>query len=139
MSTTLPRRAVLLAAQPDAFHILAGMLGGLFEIHEAHTIRDALATLERHQRIALIICTVAFDDSRLFEFLQLVRDREATRDIPFIGCRVIASVLSDDSIDRLGQAFKFFGATEFVDIARLENATAAALLKNVVMKHIGSD
>src|SRR5688572_22955678 len=137
MTPAIPQHAILIAAQPVAYEILAGMLGELFELHHAHSIRDALAVLEKHPRIGLIICTVAFDESRLFDFLQLIKDRENTRDIPFIGCRVLSSVLTADSIDRLVAVVKFFGAADFLDVARMERQLASTALRELVMKHIG--
>jgi PleD family two-component response regulator len=137
MSPAIPQHAILIAAQPVAYEILAGMLGELFELHRAHSIRDALTVLEKNPRIALIICTVAFDESRLFDFLQQVKDKENTRDIPFIGCRVISSVLTADSIDRLIALVKFFGAADFLDIARMERQLASTVLRDLVMKHLG--
>jgi CheY-like chemotaxis protein len=137
MTAAIPQHAILIAAQPVAYEILAGMLGELYELHHAHSIPDALEVLEKHPGIALIICTVAFDESRLFDFLQQLKDRENTRDIPFIGCRVLSSVLTADSIERLAAVVKFFGAADFVDVARMERQLASTLLRDLVIKHVG--
>jgi CheY-like chemotaxis protein len=137
MTPAISQPAILIAAQPVAYEILAGMLGELFELHHARSIRDALTVLEKHPGIALIICTVAFDESRLFDFLQQLKDGENTRDIPFIGCRVLSSVLTADSIERLVAVVKFFGAADFLDMARMERQLASMALRDLVMKHIG--
>lgn len=133
------KHSVLIAAQPSAFRALEPMFQGLLEIYPAHTVRDALKILEDPQRIDLIICTVAFDESRMFDLLQLVKENERTSAIPFIGCRILVSVLTEDSIDRLAQVCKLFGAADFVDVARLEKQSASMLVRKVVMKHVGDE
>ena len=47
-------------------------------------------------RVDLIQTTIAFDDSRMVEFLQVVKRDARTSDIAFLCAGVLPSVLSDD-------------------------------------------
>lgn len=60
---------VLIASQPGAWRVLEAMLKEVVDVVPAHTTADALSILER-ERIDLIVSTVAFDESRMIEFLQ---------------------------------------------------------------------
>jgi hypothetical protein len=132
--------AALIASQPAALSVLEPMVQDLVEVFPANTIHQALMVLEREpQRILLIVCTIAFDDSRLFDFLQLIKTSDRTRHIPFIGCRVLASVLPDNLVNGLSQSCKFLGASDFVDIANVEKQFAVHVMRNLVIKHTQQD
>lgn len=137
MDANRDKYTALVAAQPSAFRVLEPMLADIVQVTPAHTIPDAIKILERtDQKITLIVCTVAFDESRLCDFLQAVKNNKRTSRIPFIGCRVLASVLSDDSMDRLKQVCRSLGAADFVDLARVEKQLAPPLLRTLVMKYL---
>jgi hypothetical protein len=61
------KHRVLIAAQPSAWAVLKAMLGDLADLFPAHTTADAFKILER-ERIDLIVCTIAFDESQMMQY-----------------------------------------------------------------------
>src|SRR5437867_1517933 len=95
------KHRVLIAAQPAAAVVLKEMLDEVVDSISVHSASAGIAVLDAEPgRIALIISTVAFDDSRMLDFLQVVKRNEKTSGIPFVCCRVLSSVLSGDSLGR---------------------------------------
>jgi CheY-like chemotaxis protein len=118
---------VLIAAQPVAAALLRDLLSKSWDTVLAHNIPDALA-VARGGDIAAIICTIAFDESRMFDFLDAIKRDPRTKGIGFLCCRVLPSVLLDDSMTRLQHSCVYFGATDFIDVVAHEQkfgATAA--------------
>ena len=69
---------VLIAAQPAAAAVLQRMLDGVAETVATHSRADAFIALDQDAAsIDLIISTIAFDDSRMIEFLQAVNRLQA--------------------------------------------------------------
>src|SRR5207248_4490440 len=132
-----PKPRVLVAAQPAAWLILQSMLGEALDLKPTHTIEGALKILEAEAAASeLILSTIAFDESRLVEFLYAVKSRERPRAIPFVCCRVLPTVLSGGAVTRLAQVCMLGGAAEFIDIPSLDANSAAALLGAALMRHI---
>jgi CheY-like chemotaxis protein len=125
-----PRR-VLVAAQPRASQVLQTMLAGVADLVPASTIAEALKILARN-RIDLIICTIAFDESRMVEFLQAVKGTASTADIPFVCCRALPSVLPDSLVQNMRGACLQAGADALLDIAKLDQDKAQSVLKSAV-------
>ena len=123
---------VLIAAQPGVAELLQRMLEGSAEIVTAATPARAFELLARPGGIDLIVCTFGFDESRMVDFLQEVRRRPETRAIPFLVVRAIRRFLSDALIERLGAAARQVGASEFLDIARLDEQAARERLRATV-------
>ena len=65
------------AAAPIVERILAG-----HELACAETVRQAEELL-RGQRFDLILCTIVFDESRMFELLELAKSNPQWQSIPF--------------------------------------------------------
>jgi hypothetical protein len=100
---------------------------------------DALQILNSHPAsVALVLSTIAFDDSRMIEFLYAAKSSRGGSIIPFICCRVLSTVLSDDAVARVGEVCKLAGAAEFIDVPSLEETSAAAVLSAAVLRHITS-
>jgi hypothetical protein len=80
-----------------------------------------MAAAERFLRkgpFDLIICTILFDDSKLFDLLRFVKSRPEWRDIPFAGARVLMKALRTESaVKAAAFTSKEFGAVAFLDIA----------------------
>src|SRR5205085_12110859 len=130
---------VMMASQPAALLALRELLGDAVELVPVHTMYQALKSLETTPAaIKLIICTVAFDDSRMLELLYAIKAEANTKAIPFICCRVLPTVLSGDSFVRLAEVCRLGGAAEFINIPPLLEGTAATVLKAAVMKHIAT-
>jgi hypothetical protein len=125
------RNRVLVAAQPPAWRALQTMLTDVVDLMPAHTRADAFKILE-HERVDLIVSTIAFDESRMLDFLQAVKLASSTSGIPFLCSRVLPSVIGDDVVISLGDACKECGACDFVDVARLAPDTARDMLRKAV-------
>jgi hypothetical protein len=122
---------VLVAAQPGAWPVLQTTLGGLVDLVPAHTRAEAFKILERG-RIDLIVATIAFDESRMLEFLQAVKQTSSTGGIPFLCFRVLPSVIRDSLVSTTRDACKQCGAVDLVDIARLPPDAAQDVMRKAV-------
>ena len=121
----------LIASQPKAWPTLHAMLADRADLVPAHTTGEALKILQG-DRIDLIVSTIAFDESRMLEFLQAVKQASSTERIPFLCSRVFVSVIRDNLVSTMRDACKESGACDFVDIARLPPDTAQDVLRSAV-------
>ena len=129
---------VLIAAQPAAAAVLQRMLEGIADSVATHSRADAFTALDQDAAsIALIISTVAFDESRMIDFLQAVKREPAMRDIPFLCMRVLPTVLSDSLIGQVGAVCRDCGAVDMLDIATLGDQEGQAALIKAVLRHAG--
>ena len=113
------------------------MLRDVGDVIAAHTTANAFQILE-HQQIDLIISTIAFDESRMLEFLVSVKGTASVAHIPFLCSRVVAGALRDSLVGSMGAACKACGAVDFVDVARLPPDLAATALREAVAMHLQS-
>jgi hypothetical protein len=134
-----PKPRALLAAQPAASLILRAMLDGVVDLKLVQTTSAALKILTAEPAASeVIITTIAFDDSRMIEFLYAVKSRERMSAIPFICLRVLPTVLSENAVVRVAEVCALAGAAEFIDIPRLNPNQAVALLRAAVLRHIAA-
>lgn len=107
---------ILLAASPEPREILHKMLAG-HELSCVSTLAEAEGPLS-HTGFDEIVCTLLFDESRMFDFLRLVKERPELRAVPFVCARMRPHVL-DSKIAIEGIAFtcRALGAAAFLDIA----------------------
>ena len=124
-------RRVLIAAQPHAAQVLQSMLRDLGSLVSAHTTADAFRVLEQ-QPVDLIVATIAFDESRMLEFLVSVKGTPSVAHIPFLCSRVLAGALRDSLVGSMGDACKACGAVDFVDVARLPPDLAGTAMRKAV-------
>jgi hypothetical protein len=130
------RPRVLIAAQHDAWGLIESMLEKSADLVPVHTRAKALEVLkESPSSFSLIVCTVAFDDSRMIEFLQSVKRKQAISGIPFLCTRVLASALSDKLMRGLRDPCLACGAADMLDIGLLSHAEAKKALKAAVIKY----
>lgn len=107
LAATSKDRKVLIPALCDDFHLI-----------EAATSKQAFRNIGR-QKPDAILCTLLFDESRMFDFLKDLKDNPETATIPFITCRAIASQLPEDVIKKLDIVSMSFGAVMFLDFLLL--------------------
>lgn len=124
------RQRALVTATPEAWRRLQPLVAPLVDAVHVQTSSDAFTTLAR-EPIELIICTIAFEDSRMIEFLQAVKLTRAAS-IPFICCRALPGVLSDKMVEHMREACVQCGAHALVDIAKLDDDQARNVLRSVV-------
>src|SRR5437870_11185997 len=107
---------ILVAASPEPRAILERILAG-------HQLFCAEGMVQAEQMLGerafdLIICTIVFDESKMFDFLRLAKSRLEWRRIPFICARAAADVIR--SLTAMGTAaftWRTLGAEAFLDIA----------------------
>jgi hypothetical protein len=115
----MARILVAASAQPRA--ILKRILAG-YELVCAETMDEAERFLDRSS-FALIICTIVFDDSRMFDFLRLAKSNAKWRKIPFICARVRRNTLSSEiALEAVGFTCRELGAVAFLDIGSFKSA-----------------
>jgi response regulator RpfG family c-di-GMP phosphodiesterase len=122
---------VLVAAQPPAWAVLQAMLGDLAHLFAVHTTADAFKILEG-ERIDLIVCTIAFDESRMTEFLATVKRSTSTGHIPFLCVRALPGIVRDSLVSTIRDGCKAIGAADLVDIAKLSPEQAKAAIRTAV-------
>jgi hypothetical protein len=82
---------ILVAASPVPRSIVKRILAG-HELVYAGTMDEAEQFLDR-PTFDLIVCTIAFDDSRMFDFLRLAKSKAKWARIPFVCARVRRATL----------------------------------------------
>ncbi len=122
---------ILIAAQPHAAQVLQAMLRDIGDLIPVHTTADALRALE-DQQIDLIVATIAFDESRMLEFLVSVKGTASVAHIPFLCSRVVPGALRDSLVGSMGAACKACGAVDFIDVARLPPDLAGTTMRKAV-------
>jgi DNA-binding NarL/FixJ family response regulator len=125
------KHRVLIAAQPSAWAVLKAMLGDLADLFPAHTTADAFKILER-ERIDLIVCTIAFDESQMMQFLESVKRTISAGRIPFLCARVLPGIVRDSLVPSIRDGCKALDAADLVDIARLPPERAQAAMRGAV-------
>jgi len=71
----------------------------------------------REDTFDLIICTIVFDESKMFDLLRLVKSQTGWQQIPFVSVRARAHIfLSQRGLDGIAFTCRELGA-EFFDIA----------------------
>ena len=69
--------------------------------------------------IDLILSTIAFDDSRMVDFLQAVKADAEFSHIPFLCARVLPSILADHLVAHMRRVCTELGAVDLIDVANL--------------------
>lgn len=98
-------------------------LGDILSQHEviyAETLSSALQKINSDNFDA-IICGVAFDESRMFDFLRAAVSDAKLAGVPFICCRVHDSEVINSMYESLKLSCQLMGA-EFVDFNTMKRA-----------------
>ena len=107
---------ILVAASPEPRAILERILAG-------HQLFCAEGMVQAEQFLGertfdLIICTIVFDESRMFDFLRLAKSRLEWQGIPFVCARVRGHLLrSPTALEAAVFTCRQLGAAAFLDIA----------------------
>lgn len=127
------RHRALVASQPAAWTIVRAMLEDVIDVVPVHTTADAFRALEHDAAFDVIVSTIAFDDSRMVEFLQAVKRNPTTNQIPFVCSRVVPGVLSDHLVDQMRSVCKQCAAVDLIDVARLPPDEARRVFRAAVI------
>jgi len=107
---------ILIAASPEPRAVLERILVG-HELSCAETMARAEQFLGE-RTLHLIICTIVFDESKMFDLLRLAKSRPDWQRIPFIAARVRVHILrSPTALDAAAFTCRELGAAAFLDIA----------------------
>lgn len=109
---------ILLAASPEPQAICRRILKD-HELLCAETISQAEHILE-NEEIHLILCTIVFDDSRMFDLLRLAKSNRKWKRIPFVCCKVRAKLLDSIALEGVQIACKTLGAAAFLNFETYE-------------------
>ena len=107
---------ILVAASREPRAVLERVLEG-HEFSCAETMAQAEQLLGE-RTFDLIICTIVFDESKMFDFLRHAKSRPEWQRIPFVCARLRSYILrSPASLESVAFTCRALGAEAFLDIA----------------------
>lgn len=121
----MERPVILVAVAPRAVGIVRERLGEDFELVPERTLDEALQRLARGD-IDGILAGLHFDGSMMPKLLDAVKADPATREIPFVCCRLLPTLLLQASLRAARQVCEALGADDFVDALEVEHREGAA-------------
>src|ERR1051326_8952508 len=110
----MPSR-LLIAAAKEPFKKVFAVLSPHFELTHVSTLEKALASARKNKPDA-IVCTLLFDDSRMYELLSTLKNDPELSAIPFITCRAYVSNLPQSALDGIEATSGLLGAALFLDL-----------------------
>src|SRR2546426_7824306 len=106
---------ILVAASPEPRAIVERILAG-HELFRAETMAQAEQFL-RARTFDLILCTIVFDESKMFDLLRLAKSRRKWQRIPFVCARVRRRILNSPlTLEGVKIACQTLGAVAFLSI-----------------------
>ena len=125
---------ILVAGTELAIATCERLLDGEAQVIAARSVGEALERLEPAPD--LIISSVRFDESRMFDFLQALHDCGA----PVLCCRIVSKPLSATMYQSIETAAKALGVKAFFDmdteVARHGTAEAERRLRGLIHAHL---
>jgi hypothetical protein len=112
------RPRVLAAGTNDAIDALALALGGAAELVAARSLKEALAELQGGT-FDTIACSVRFDESRMFEFLQAVMEHKRGNPLRIVAFRANEAALTHSTRSAIRNALEALGVERFADLSQL--------------------
>jgi hypothetical protein len=128
----------LLAGTPEAIAFARRALGEAFSYRVVDSLDDALHSLSSD--IDVILINVAFDDSRMFDFVRAVRSSDSERIIPIVCFRHHDRPLTQATHHAIELALGGVERASFVDLYALREqgdvAAATTALRETVWREI---
>lgn len=113
---------ILVAASPGPQQLVERMLGG-HQLCRAESMEQAQQALLR-ESYELIVCTILFDESKMFDLLQHAKSRPDWLRIPFVCMRVKSHLhWSEIALKAVEFTCRALGAATFLDIANFPKDT----------------
>jgi hypothetical protein len=138
--TTTVKPQVLAACPPFAYPTLERALGKDVELLPVSTLTDAEAVLGRNRDLAMVICGVHFDESRMYDLLRYARSRFPQLSFVCVRILILESQLQRISLNAIEMAARMLGAATFIDYPTLveQRGTQAAdqELRQAVLAHV---
>ena len=129
---------MLIAGTVQAFEMLKALLRIDAEFVLAQTIDEALRHVQT--QVCLILCSVRFDQSRMFDFLHALKRAPAGAGVPVICCRTSADPGSRDTHRAIKFALEALGVGDFLDFAWMRaeygNGAPENALRALVMERL---
>ena len=136
MAPARPR--VLVAGTELAIDTCRRVLDDGVELLGARSVEEALEQLD--PSIALIISSVRFDESRMFDFLEALRAMRARCSAPVLCCRMVRQPLSATMYHSIETAALALGVKAFMDldteIRERGEAEAQRRLRSMIYAHL---
>jgi hypothetical protein len=133
----MERPVLLVAVSPRAMPLVHELLAEDFELVPVRNFEEALERLARGD-IDGILAGLHFDGSRMPKLLDAVKADPSTREIPFVCCRLLPTLLLQASLRAARQVCEVLGADEFVDVLDIEQregiAAARERLRNALQR-----
>ena len=64
-----------------------------------------------------IVCTILFDESRMFDFLRLAKSKTKLKDVPFVCAKIKSAEVPPEVLESIAIACKRMGAAAFLNLA----------------------
>jgi hypothetical protein len=129
---------VLAACPPPAFPILSRAVGNDVDLLYTNSLTAARALLSTHPDLALVVCGIYFDESRMHDLLAYVRRDFAP--IPFLAVRFLEYEAPRASLQAAQTAVEALGGVGLVDFSTTSRTMGAIQadkeLRNAVLKHL---
>lgn len=106
------------AVTPPGLKILRPMIAGRCQVVPAFTMQVAMELVR--DRIHLAVCSLHFDESRMFDLLSYMRI--AVPKLPVVCCAMLPTQLSEAAMHDLTVAAREMGAADFLDMRELASA-----------------
>jgi hypothetical protein len=124
------------AGTADAIEALVETLHGAAEVIPAQSVKEALTQLDRGP-VETIACSIRFDESRMFEFLQAVMDRRLT--VRIVAFRLDDSALSHSTRNAIRAALEALGVQRFIDLSQLRAEYGEDVARETLRKIVLED
>ena len=119
---------ILLAGTLEGIATAKHALGNTFSYLPAYDVDQALSFLSA--RVDVIVCDVAFDSSRMFDFVHAARQMPTVRSVPIVCFRHQTRPLTRTTHEAIEKALGIFVLTSFVDLYAL---TAQASVSHALL------
>jgi hypothetical protein len=129
-----PAKKLLLAVRPSDLLTVSLALGDGFDTVITHRFEEAKARLNAD--IGLIACGVHFDDGMMFELLSAARSHSITQSTPFYVLFKEDRDYSHSMIDGIRSASKLLGATDFIDLLKMEQELGVEGARKAIRRRI---
>jgi hypothetical protein len=114
MTPSQSNTSILCAVAPDPEERVRRILTG----HDLHFVRDIQAAEEALEKdsIRLVLVGARFDESRMFDLLDYIRQNAERRKIPIVAAIIGVTAMSKQTVAGLAHTTKIFGASVFVNL-----------------------
>ena len=135
----MARPRVLVAGTEIAIAACERVIGSAAEVIAARSLAEALERLD--PTVTLIISSVRFDESRMFDFLTALDERRGGCKAPVLCCRIVREPLSGAMYAAIETAARALGVRAFFDfdteVRRLGEQGAERKLAELIFAHLG--